>query len=205
MRLKEFFSALVLTAGLAMPAFATDADDKKLLTYLADRAAIQDLLVLYRTAHNTTDPDLYPQIFSNDVKILAPDGKIILEGVEAVAANARKDRGRFNPGTKDGVRTYGSMRHLITNMDIKVTGDTATSYDYLVIIANNAAAKKPEIVAMGAYDNEYVKKNGTWRISKMVSIINWANDDMQKVLQIGPYTKKENQHNNATPGTYKDQ
>lgn len=41
-----------------MPVFGKDADDE-LLTYLADRAAIQDLMVIYETAHNTTEPELY--------------------------------------------------------------------------------------------------------------------------------------------------
>jgi hypothetical protein len=187
MRLRKLFAALLLVAGFAMPAFGNDANDK-LLTYLADRAAIQDLMALYETAHNTTDPALYPQIFTDDVKIVSPQGRVVIDGIDALVANAKKDRLRFNPGAKDGVRTYGVMRHLITNVEINVTGNTATSHCYLLIIANNIPAKKPEIVAMGGYNNDYVKKNGKWRISKLVSYFDWGNDEMAKVLQIGPYT-----------------
>lgn len=190
MRLKAIFSVLFLITGLAMPALGKDAQNE-LLTYLADRAAIQDLMVIYETAHNTTEPDLYRQIFTDDVKIVSPEGKIVLDGIEALVANVKIDRKRFNPDAKEGVRTYSVMRHLVTNMEINVTGNTATSHCYLLMIANNTPAKKPEIVAMGGYNNDYVKKNGKWRISKLVGYFDWGNDEMAKVLQIGPHTPPE--------------
>lgn len=190
MRLKELFSVLFLTVGFAMPALGKDTSDK-LLTDLADRAAIQDLMTGYATAHNTTDPELYRQIFVNDVKILFPDGTVVLDGIEALLAEVKNDRVRFNQGAKEGVRTYGVMRHLVTNVEINVTGSTATSLCYVLVIANNAPAKQPEIVAMDRYNNEYVKRNGKWRISKMTTYVDWGNDEMAKMLQVGPYTPAE--------------
>lgn len=190
MRLKELFSVLFLTVGFAMPALGKDTSDK-LLTDLADRAAIQDLMTGYATAHNTTDPEIYRQIFADDVKILFPDGTVVLDGIEALLAEVKNDRVRFNQGAKEGVRTYGVMRHLVTNMEINVTGSTATSHCYVLVIANNAPAKQPEIVAMDRYNTEYVKRNGKWRISKMATYVDWGNDEMAKMLQVGPYTPAE--------------
>lgn len=187
MRLKECFFVLLLAGGFAIPAIGKDANDK-LLTYLADRVAIQDLMTAYGTGHNTTDPEIYRQIFADDVKILTPDGKVVLDGIKALLVDVKNDRARFNSGAKDGVRTYGVMRHLFTNMEITVTDNTATSHCYAIVIANNAPAKRPELVAMDRYDNEYVKRNGKWRISKMTTHVDWGNDEMAKMLQVGPYT-----------------
>lgn len=187
MRFKELFLALILTAGFAMPALGKNANDE-LLTYLYDRAAIQDLMAQYETAHNTTDPELYRQIFTDDLKIISPEGKIILNGIEELVANVKIDRTRFNPDAKEGVRTYGVFRHLVTNMEVNVTGNTASSHCYLLMIANNPAAKRPEIVAMGGYKNTYVKKDGKWRIATLIGYFDWGSDEMAKLLQIGPHT-----------------
>jgi len=190
MRMKKLTCALLLLAGFAMPALGKDAS-AELLTQLADRAAIQDLMTAYATAHNTTDPELYRQIFADDVKILSDDGKVRLEGMQALLAEVKNDRKRFNPDAKDGVRTYGVMRHLFTNMETHVKGNTATGHCYAIVMANNVAAKRPELVAVGRYDNEYVKRSGEWRISSMKTTIEWGNEDMAKALQIGPYTPAE--------------
>lgn len=187
MPLKAFFWMLFLTASFATPTLAQNTDDE-LLTYLYDRAAIQDLMTQYETAHNTTDPEIYRQIFADNVKIISPEGKIILNGIEELVANVKIDRVRFNPDAKDEVRTYSVFRHLVTNMEINVTGNTASSHCYLLMIANNPAAKRPEIVAMGGYNNTYVKKDGKWRISTLIGYFDWGSDEMAKLLQIGPYT-----------------
>jgi SnoaL-like domain len=187
MRLKELSFALLLLAGLAMPALGKDVNDK-LLTYLADRLAIQDLMTAYGTAHNTTDPELYRQIFADDVKIISPEGKVEFDGIDALLVEVKNDRVRFNQGAKDGVRTYGVMRHLFTNMEINVTDKTATGRCYSLIITNNAPAKRPEILAMDRYNTEYVKRNGKWRISKMTIYVDWGSEEMAKMLQVGPYT-----------------
>jgi hypothetical protein len=188
MRVQEFTFALLLMAGCAMPAPGKDANDE-LLTRLADRAAIQDLMTAYATAHNTTDPELYRQIFADDVKILSADGKVRLDGMQALLAEVKNDRTRFNPGAKDGVRTYGVMRHLFTNMETNVTGNTATGHCYAIVIANNVPAKA-ELIAMARYDNEYVKRTASGAFPAMNALSN-GHDEMAKVLQIGPYTPAE--------------
>jgi SnoaL-like domain len=187
MKITSPVAVLMLMLVAATPAVAKDAN----LTYLADRLMIQDLMVGYATAHNATEPELYRKLFTDDAEIALPNGTVLLKGIDKIMASVRTDRLRFNAAAKDGVRTYGVMRHIITNMEVTIAGNTATGSCYLLNTAYNAIARKPEILSMGRYEDVYLKKSGQWRISKRVLISDWGNDELAKVIGVGPYTPPE--------------
>lgn len=172
---------------LSSPLFAQDAR----LAYLADRLAIEDLMVGYATAHNTADDNLYRQLFTEDAVFMNAAGKITTRGMDEIVKMVTQDRVRFNSDGTGGTVQYGVMRHVITNMVVSIKGDKATGSCYLLTTAYNATAKKPEILAMGRYEDEYVKHNGEWRISKRTIISDWGNDELAKVIKVGPYTPAE--------------
>jgi hypothetical protein len=186
MNLKIAFVVAMTAFFGATNAWAVDA--KAELTYVADRIAIEDVLIRYATAHNTTDPALYREVFTKDAKVATTSGFVVLNGLDAILKSAEQDKQRFNPGFKEGAVTYGNMRHIITNIVVKIDGNTAKTTCYLLNTAFNTNTKKPEILGMGRYEDELVKQDGKWLISRRAIAVDWGNDELSQIIGVGPHT-----------------
>jgi hypothetical protein len=184
-RLKILLSLLLCFT--AERAFADDAT----LTYLADRQAISDLVVRYAIAHNTTDETMYKDVFTEDGEFGG------IKGLANIILSVRTDIERFNKGFQAGKRTYGVMRHLITNHEVTITGDHAKGECQLLNIAFNKKTGKPEILTMSRYLDDYVKQNGRWLIARRGFAADMANDELAKQIQVGPHTPAK--YRTATP------
>jgi SnoaL-like domain len=169
---------------VSMPVFAQPMSS----TYTADRLMIEDVLVRYATAHNTTEPALYREVFTKDAKIMTTDGFVVLDGLDAILKSVETDKERFNPQYKAGETHYGTMRHIITNVVVTIKGNTAKTTCYLLNTAMNTTAGKPEILGMGRYEDELVKLDGRWLISKRAMSVEWGNDELSKIIGVGPNT-----------------
>jgi hypothetical protein len=67
------------------------------------------------------------------------------------------------------------MRHVTTNYEIVVNGDTATVRAFFIEIVSNGdnsppGSKPPTIHAMGRYEDELARQNGQWLFSKRTVI-----------------------------------
>ncbi|MFD4600709.1 nuclear transport factor 2 family protein [Streptomyces sp. NPDC058464] len=159
-----------------------------LLAVLADRMAIQDLIVRYAKARDTTDPEIYRQIFAPDAVIALSNGKVMSENLEEIVAKSLSDQVRFNPDRQEGVVTYALMRHDVSNMNVELSGDTARSDYYVNTLAYNDVEKRPEIIAAGRIEDDYVRREGRWWIVRSTLVIGWGNEEMGKRLQVGEHT-----------------
>jgi hypothetical protein len=161
---------------------------------LADRMAIHDLVVRYAKARDTTDPDLYRQIFAEDAVIALGTGKVMSSNLEEIVAKSVSDQVRFNPNKQPGVTSYAIMRHDVSNISITISGDTAESDYYVNTLAYNDAAKRPEIISAARNEDEYARRDGRWWITRSTLIFGWENEEMGKALKVGPYTPPEYRH-----------
>jgi len=161
------------------------------LMALADRLSVQDLVIKYAKARDTTDAALYREIFSEDAVIASGAGKVLSNGLDAILSKVANDRVRFNPASQPGVVSYAIMRHDISNIDISLRGDAAQSDYYVNTLAYNETAKRPEIISCARNVDEYVKRNGRWWIVKSTLNFGWENEEMGKALRLGPYTPPE--------------
>lgn len=166
---------------------ATDAE----VTAMIDRLKIQDVIVSYATAHNLNEAERYRPLFTADAEIILPNGRILAKGIEAIVAAARNDRKRFNADAKPGESRYGSLRDVVTNITIDIEGERATGHMYVTNIAFNPASKKPEVLQMGRYEDEYLKQKGQWRIARRQIWVDWGNDELARSMRVGPYTPEE--------------
>jgi hypothetical protein len=161
------------------------------LAQLVDRLAIEDLVVQYAKARDTTDPDLYRRIFAPDASIGLPDGLVLSDGLDQILEKVAGDQVRFNPAKRPSETSYAIMRHEVSNVAVTLTGDTARSDYYVDTLAYNETAKRPEIVACTRNEDDYVRRDGRWWIIRSTLIFGWENEEMGEALKVGPYTPPE--------------
>ena len=165
---------IALLVAAAAPTAAQDGN----LAAAADRVAIQDLMMRYARAHDTTNAAAYPDIFAEDAQILTANGVVLQDGLDAILAGVDSDRARFNPNADGSSETYGVMRHLVTNTTIELHGETATGVSYVQTEVYDEEAGRPEILSVGRYEDEYVKRGGRWLILRRVIVLDWGNQEL---------------------------
>jgi ketosteroid isomerase-like protein len=145
-----------------------------------DRLQIEQLLMRYAAALNTEDVDAYLSLFTEDAVFelrRAVDQPPFLgpfKGRDALRKQWFPEAVDRAPKPGAG-RDFGPMRHVTTNYEIAVKGDTATVRAFFIEVVSNGAnippgSKPPTIHAMGRYEDELVKQNGKWLFSRRIVI-----------------------------------
>jgi ketosteroid isomerase-like protein len=158
---------------------AEPAETEGRLQALEDHVRIEQLLMRYAAALNTRDADTYVSLFTPDAELelrRAVDEPPFLgpfKGRDAL----RKQWFPAGAGAVDasGRRPFGPMRHVTTNYEIEVHGETATVRAFFIEVVSNGpnippGSKPPTIHAMGRYEDELVKQDGRWLFSKRVVV-----------------------------------
>ena len=105
---------------------------------------------------------------------------MLAKGREALHAIGVNDRKRFNAGAKEGERSFGALRHIITNSVIELAGDTAATGVCYVLTVVNRPERGPEILSVGRYEDEYRKVDGAWLIAKRTIVMDMGNSELGK-------------------------
>src|SRR5690606_15964555 len=139
-----------------------------------ERFLIQELQSRYALAHDLTDADMYAAVFTEDAELYGA-GRMLAKGREALHAIGVNDRTRFNAGAKDDERSFGALRHIVTNSVIDLTSDTtATGFCYVMTIVVRPGGG-PEILSLGRYEDEYRKVDGEWLIARREIVMDMGN------------------------------
>jgi ketosteroid isomerase-like protein len=173
--LLTFTALTVLPIGRA----AEPAEMEARLRALEDHVRIEQLLMRYAAALNTRDADTYVSLFTPDAEfelrraIDEPPFLGPFKGREAL----RKQWFPDGAGATDasGRRPFGPMRHVTTNYEIDVRGETATVRAFFIEVVSNGpnippGSRPPTIHAMGRYEDKLVKQDGQWLFSKRVVV-----------------------------------
>ncbi|MBX7433349.1 nuclear transport factor 2 family protein [Mycobacterium sp. Y57] len=119
----------------------------------ADQQEIRDVQVRYATGIDRRDWPLFRTVFTGDCTV--DYGEIgSWQGVDAVVD--------FMVAAHE---MAGHTLHRITNQAVRVDGDTATARAYvdaLIMAQDNSSG----VNAAGFYDDELVRADGRWRISR---------------------------------------
>lgn len=174
----NLFGALMLLASGAVMA----ADDNAVI----ERFLIQELQSRYAMAHDLTDPDLYAAVFTEDAELYSGE-RLLAKGREAFHAIGVNDRKRFNAGAADGERSFGALRHVITNSVIELGSDTtATGFCYVMTVVVRPGGG-PEILSLGRYQDEYRKVDGEWLIARREIVMDMGNSELGAATRLfGP-------------------
>lgn len=166
-----FFASVALLSTTAVRA-ETQQD-------VLDRFLIHELQSRYALAHDLTDPAMYASVFTEDAELYGA-GRLLAKGRDALNAIGVNDRKRFNAGAKDGERSFGALRHVITNSVVELTGDTAATGVCYVLTVVNRPERGPEILSVGRYEDEYRKVDGAWLIAKRTIVMDMGNSELAK-------------------------
>ena len=151
------FSVLAAAAALAM-ASANPAAAQMSPQELADRAAIEDLITSYYNHFGGG-------VESRVGEYYAEDGEMILGGRSYKGIDAIKGAYAAVPSDAPQRRSY-ALNILISNLAIKVSGDTATARLVFTETTTEKQGEAPKILVQGREFDTLVKRDGRWLISK---------------------------------------
>jgi len=154
--------AAVLITGLAVSIATkpTNVSAQGRSSYAEDRAAIEDLQARYLFALDFHDPDLYVSTFTEDGILDVGSGEI--KGRQAIKEVIAR---MPNPKQVAGKRA-GAARHNISNIVIKVEGNTASGRSYWFHYSNDNPERRGVFDGFGHYEDELVKVNDRWLFTK---------------------------------------
>ncbi len=128
----------------------------------ADRMAITDLTIEYTWALDRREFDRLHNVFLPDATFNVAG--LPLTGIDAIIG---KVSGSLNP--------LDDSQHLISNHQIQVDGDRATSRCYLQAQhVRKAAEGGPNFIFAGRYEDDLVRTAVGWRIAKRSLIQMWT-------------------------------
>jgi ketosteroid isomerase-like protein len=163
--LLSVMAAFVLAFAVACtPAPTTTAPAEAISSYAEDRALIEDLQARYMFALDFKDVDAYLATFTEDGVLDIGTGEI--KGHEAIR-KIISGMPSNQAAAKDAAKPYPATgRHNITNIVIKVEGNTAKGVAYWFHYGNNNPKRTATLNSYGHYVDEMEKVNGKWLFKK---------------------------------------
>ncbi|HEX4539494.1 MAG TPA: nuclear transport factor 2 family protein [Acidimicrobiales bacterium] len=131
---------------------------------IADRIEIDDLLTRYATAVDTRDWDLYQTVFTADALIDYTSSGGIRGGVA-----------EMTKWLSDALSIFSMSQHLVTNRDIRVTGDTATSRSYFYNpMGRTKRDGTLDLMFVGGFYRDQLRRTANgWRIAERIQDTAW--------------------------------
>lgn len=135
-------------------------------SYAEDRALIEDLAARYLFALDFRDAKAYSETFTEEGILDYGMGEVkgrkaIFELIDGLHKRAREEAAKDTSGLRPA-----AGRHNISNMVIKVDGNTARMVAYWFHHGNDTPERSSSVTSYGHYVDELVKANGNWLFSK---------------------------------------
>jgi len=154
-------AAKLAAVGVAFAGGIKRYDDN----YARDRAEIQDLQARYMFALDWQDADAYAGTFTEDGVLDWAGG--VVEGREAIREECKDMRATFEKlYAAQAPERRSQLRHFITNIVVKIDGDTAIGKAYWFEFDNAIRGRHPYVGGYGHYDDEMRKVNGEWLFTR---------------------------------------
>jgi uncharacterized protein (TIGR02246 family) len=149
-------------AATALTLAGCDKGPDPVTQRVADRIAIEDLLVDYYANFGSASNENFADFYTEDA-VFDVNGKVA-KGREGITAlyNGMGDEGATIPP--------GVFHMLLTNPQVKIDGDTATVKIFWTGVLNDKLDGPPHLQEHGREYDALVKKDGKWLIRKRVVI-----------------------------------
>ena len=123
-----------------------------------DIAIRNDLARIAHLADHGDDLDDYLSCFTTDAAWNFPGGGRHGHADIRAGSEERRADGSAGPGS--------NSRHFVSTIDIRLTGDTATSDSYFMYVSQTDVA--PRIANTGHYRDAWTRTDSGWRIKERV-------------------------------------
>lgn len=165
-RIVSMICSCVLMMGLAGAACADGGESgtpsmEKRIQHLEDRNAVHDLLITYGRLLDDKDLLGYSKLFANDGVWEGGIGSAT--GPEEIRGMLTRVYGRVEPGS------YGNDYHLMSDFQIDIDGDEATSWSRWTWIVEGEDGK-PSAQRSGHYEDTLVKVDGQWKFQHRLTV-----------------------------------
>jgi ketosteroid isomerase-like protein len=139
---------------------------------LADRLAIIDVTIAYTWALDTRDWDALDDVFTPDATAS------LLEELE--------DREAIKERIRRALTPLDDSQHMVSNHDVRVDGDTATSRCYLhAQHVRHAAEGGPNYIVAGRYEDRFQRTPDGWRIAHRTLTVMWTDGNLKVIRPDG--------------------
>ena len=164
--LSLFVIMLTLVPLIATAQTRPDDDLRARMQRLEDQAALKNLVDTFSNLADIKDIDRQVLLFTEDATVESRTGD--------APGDPLKGRKQIGDTFRSFLSGFETVYHINGQQTVSIQGDTAsgTAYCLVVLIGrqNDAASK----TTMGVrYADEYVRRNGSWLISKRVSNFMW--------------------------------
>ena len=154
--------SLITIVIIALSSCQSNRGEKQ-SSYAEDRALIEDLQARYMFALDNKDYDTYVSTFTEDGILDIGEGdwkgrEVIKEILESIPSRELAD--------EDTTLHRATGRHNITNIVLKIEGDSAWGRAYWFHLSNNNPQRRGDLDNYGHYEDVMVKADGQWLFSK---------------------------------------
>ena len=127
--------------------------------YIADRIALQDVMLKYTKAVDERDDDLYRSLFTEDVEVVGM-GSQTMNGLDV-----------FFPWWKEALSKYGPTQHMLGPMLATINGDHAETRSD--VQAHHYLKDEPgkTVTLWATYLTNMVRVDGDWKINRHELIV----------------------------------
>jgi hypothetical protein len=133
-----------------------------------DRQAIIDLTIAYCWAIDSKEWELLRSIFLPEATALLGDER---DGIESIMTRISSALGHLD-----------ASQHIISNHQIAIDGDSATSRCYLhAQHVRRGAEGSPNYIVAGRYLDRFVRTPEGWRILRRDLLVDWTEGNVRVV------------------------
>ena len=157
---------LLLFASYANTTNVTTMD----INEMADRMALKDLVDTFSNLADTKEIDKQVQLFTEDAEVISYQGE--------KQTSHLKGRKELADRFKAFLDRFTTVYHINGQQTVRINGDKATGIAYAqVVLVSEKDGKKTMLTEGVRYNDEYVRRDGKWLISKRTSHFMWSKED----------------------------
>lgn len=160
---KSAIIILLLTISFNMLAQKSSNKDAKRLQEIEDRIALKNLVDTFSVLADVKDVDKQLFLFTEDATVVS-----VSDGKEGAPLKGRKQIGDAFSGF---LKNFSTVYHINGQQTLRFnTSSSASGISYcLVFLVADEEGKKMKTTLAVRYNDDYVKKNGRWYITKRKS------------------------------------
>lgn len=168
--LSLFVTVWTLVPLIAAAQARPDDDLRTRIQRLEDQAALKNLVDTFSNLADVKDVDRQVLLFTEDATVESRTGD--------APGSPLKGRKQIGDTFRSFLAGFETVYHINGQQTVNIQGDSATGTAYCLVVLIRRENDTITKMTVGVrYADEYVRRNGTWLISKRVSNFMWRDTE----------------------------